>query len=108
MLRNYITDVCLWVISKANRYKDRCLASRLYDMSLSYDQHLGCDTDAITVGGLVEKLSAVPQDKIVVLGDVNCNVWDRELLQIFTPKNSNSVFLRAELDFGSLLSIIFG
>jgi len=98
MLRNYITDVCLWVISKVNRHKDSCLASRLYGMSLSYDQRLGCGADAITVGGLVEKLSAVPQDKIVVLGDVNCNVWDGELLQIFTPKDDDSVFLRAELD----------
>jgi len=52
----------------------------------------------MTVKELIEKLSAVSQDRIVVLGDINCNVWDGELEEIFTPDNNDSVFLRAELD----------
>jgi hypothetical protein len=47
MLRNCVTDICLWIISKINRYKDRCLASRLYDMAMDYDPKL--------VGGNVER-----------------------------------------------------
>jgi len=54
----------------------------------------------MTVKELIEKLSAVPQDRIVVLGDIDCNVnvRDGELEEIFAPDNDDSVFLLAELD----------
>jgi len=44
MLRNFVTDICLLIISKINKYKNRCLAARLYDIALDYDPKLVDET----------------------------------------------------------------
>jgi hypothetical protein len=36
-LRDLTTDFAIWLIQRAHRYKDRCLASRLQDLAKDYE-----------------------------------------------------------------------
>ena len=37
MIAEYITDFCIWVVKKVNKYKNRCLAQKLFDLSKWYE-----------------------------------------------------------------------
>ncbi len=37
MMKEIITNLCLWIIFKLNGTKDRCLAKRLKDLADVYD-----------------------------------------------------------------------